>query len=267
MLDPNPALSPLLRVFAIAVILVLIGGSLLLIYPAAIVPYWPWRLAPFTARFLGAFYLAEMAAIGALACYNRWTPARLVLVMAVLFTAIVSAVSLWHLDRFDLNRWRSWGWFAVYLGSAAISAYFLWRYRQLPHPGWEPPPALRTFFRAQALVLTLYGLALLLLPQIATGFWPWPIDRFHTQVYSAIFLTGGIGALLLSRRIAKPDLLAFGLAQVILGAGAIIGLLLADSAANVVRWSAPGTWLWLAVFAGFVVTGGVALLGMRRGPR
>jgi hypothetical protein len=261
----NPKLSPLVRVFAAVVILVLAGGVLLLVYPSLISARWPWRLTPFNARFLGAFYTAEMAAILMLGVVNRWSPGRLILIMAISFTALVSVVSLWHLDRFDFGRKGPWGWFFVYVGSALIAAAFVWGYRKQEHPGRPfDAPARRGFFIAQALVIGGYGLALLMAPQWAAGFWPWRVDVFHAQVYSAIFITAGLGAYLLARAASRYELIAFGLAQVILGAAAILGLWLANLERQALAWTAPATMAWVALFAALAVIGAINITFARR---
>jgi hypothetical protein len=255
----NPRLSPLVRVFAAVVVLVLVAGTSLLVYPALMVPRWPWPLAPFTARFLGAFYLAEMVAIVMMGLINRWAPARLVLIMAVSFTLIVSLVCLWHIDRFNFGRWGPWGWFFVYVGSAIVAAAFVWTYRRHPHPGRRlTSAALRSFFVVQALVVGGYGLTLLATPEFAVGFWPWRVDRFHAQVYSAIFITAGLGAYLLSRSASASELAAFGFAQVVLGSCAILGVWLANATAQTINWTAPGAMLWVAFFAAFALAGAVS---------
>ena len=104
----NPRLTPLLRVFMVVVLLVLAAGVSLFLLPDLVGPRWPWRLTPFNTRFLGAFYLSELVAIVTLLVVNRWAPARLVLPMASLFTALVSGVSLLYLDRFDPGRPVTW---------------------------------------------------------------------------------------------------------------------------------------------------------------
>ena len=79
----NPALPGSLRIFSGAVILVLLVGGGLFFVPDMVKPRWPWPLAPFNARFLGSFYLAEMVAMVALLVWNRWSPARMILVDGV----------------------------------------------------------------------------------------------------------------------------------------------------------------------------------------
>jgi hypothetical protein len=256
----NPNLSPWVRVFALAVAGVLIGGVLLLVNPGLISPRWPWRLTPFNERFLGAFYTAEMMAILILAAINRWSPARLILVTALVFTVLASLVSLWHLDRFDFARKGPWGWFFVYVGSVLASAAFLWNNRDLPHPGQAfRSPMLRNFFLAQAVALGGYGVALLVAPAIASGFWPWPLDAFHAQLYSAIFISAGAGAYMLARAAARYELATFGFAQIILAIAAIAGAWVVNTERQVFSWSEPGAIAWAALFVAIGVLGYVSV--------
>ena len=248
MADENPRLSPLVRVFAIVVIAVLLVGTSLLVAPQLVGARWPWPIKPFTQRFLGAFYLAEMVAIVQLAWINRWSPGRLILIVAACFTVIVTLVSLWHLDQFNFGRRGSWGWFILYAGSAAISLFALWHYSRLPHPKQPPSPEWRRFFVVETIVLGVYGLALLLAPNAATSFWPWTVQSFDAQIYSAIFFTSALGAYVASRGAASEELVALGLGQLVLGLAAILGLFLADSVAHSVHWTSLATAIWILLF-------------------
>ncbi|MES0161386.1 hypothetical protein [Mesorhizobium sp. C268A] len=100
----NPPFPAALRLFSAGVIIVLIVGAGLFFAPALVKPRWPWAVTPFNARFLGGFYTAEMAVMAALLVWNRWSPGRLVLVMAFIFTVIVSAASFINLGYFNFER-------------------------------------------------------------------------------------------------------------------------------------------------------------------
>ncbi|WP_246811291.1 hypothetical protein [Mesorhizobium sp. AA22] len=89
----NPPFPAALRLFSGVVIIVLIVGAGLFFAPVLVKPRWLWAVTPFNARFLGGFYTTEMVVMAALVVWNRWSPGRLVLVMAFIFTVIVSVVS------------------------------------------------------------------------------------------------------------------------------------------------------------------------------
>ncbi|WP_245458879.1 hypothetical protein [Mesorhizobium sp. M1A.F.Ca.IN.022.06.1.1] len=187
----NPPLAATLRLFSLVVIIVLTVGAGLFFAPVLVKPRWPWAVTPFNARFLGGFYTAEMVVMAALLFWNRWSPGRLVLVMALIFTVIVSVASFINLGYFNFGRKAPWLWFLVYLGSVAVSGLFLWRARARPSAkGVTLRPAWRGYMPVESAVLGLYGVGLLLFPLTFGSFWPWPVDGFHAQVYSAIFLAG-----------------------------------------------------------------------------
>lgn len=256
----NPALPGSLRLFSAAVIIVLVMGAGLFFAPNLVTGRWPWLLAPFNARFLGSFYLAEMVAMVALLVWNRWSPARMILVMAFVFTAVVAALSLFNLGQFNPVRKATWLWFIVYVGSTVVSGWFLWRARATPPVASAVSgPAWRGYFRTEATLFWAYGLGLIVFPATFTAFWPWKIDAFHAQVYSAIFITAGTGNQLLARGAPREELVALGAAQLALGVLAITGLVITDAAVKRVDWSASGTYLWLALFGLIAATGLVKL--------
>ncbi|MGX9179349.1 hypothetical protein [Mesorhizobium sp. BHbdii] len=252
----NPPFPAALRLFSGAVIIVLIVGAGLFSAPVLVKPRWPWAVTPFNARFLGGFYTAEMVVMAALLVWNRWSPGRLVLVMAFIFTLIVSVASFINLGYFNFERKAPWLWFLVYLASVAVSWLFLWRARARPSvKGVTLNPAWRGYMPVESAILGLYGVGLLLFPLTFGSIWPWPIDAFHAQVYSAIFLAGAGGIYLVWRSAPREELLVLGLAQFLIGLLAILGIVITDAAVHRIDWTATGTLSWLTLFGWIGVSG------------
>ena len=261
----NPPFPAALRLFSAGVIIVLIVGAGLFFAPALVKPRWPWPVTPFSARFLGGFYTAEMAVMAALLFWNRWSPGRLVLVMAFIFTVIVSAVSLINLGYFNFGRKAAWLWFLVYLASAAVSGLFLWRARGRPSAkGVTLNPAWRAYMAAEMAILGLYGVGMVLFPLVVSSTWPWPVDPFHAQVYSAIFLAGAGGVYLLWKSAPREELLVLGLAQLLVGLLAILGLIITDAQVHKIDWAAMKTLCWLALFGWIGISGAFKLTAASR---
>lgn len=244
----NAPLSPWVRVFTGAALIVLIAGPLLLFAPQVIVPRWPWAIAPFNARFLGAIYVAELFSLGVLFIHNRWSPGRAAFAVAFVFTFVVSIASLIHLASFAGIR-RTAVWLILYVGYAALTAGAFCLYRGLPA---VPPLAVGARFgkimQIAGALLVLYGIALFILPSVAAGFWPWGIDGMHGRIYSAVFLAPGIGLLLLASSAAREELLVGGVFMAGLGVFAIIALFLAHLQTGRASLLSPGTWAWLILF-------------------
>jgi hypothetical protein len=256
---PNPALSPWLRAFFVVVALVVIFGSGLLWLPDHIRPHWPWPITPFNAAFLGGVYLTELVAVLVIVAVNRWAPSRVTLPMSLAFTFVVSAVTLGYLDRLDYQKLATYAWFVTYFGAVAVTAA-LGRYRRLPPVDATPvPPGWRVLLWAQGTLLGLYALFLLVAPAAATRFWPWPIDAFHGRVYSAVFASGCVGAVLLTRAMAPVEAATYGLTQVCFGLFAIVGLVATDASRHRVAWGSVGTRAWLAGCALLFLAGAVLL--------
>lgn len=257
MTETNPKISPMLQFLTfVEVVVLFLAGFGLFFAPKLAGQIWPWDLLPFNARFLGAVYAASCLAAIMQTAYARWSPARLVTPMIFIFTTMIIVLSFAHLEQFDFQRWEVWVWFFLYIIIPVNAAYHLWLYRNLPAADSIPlTNYTRMILVTQAVILGLYGLALIFIPTIAKTIWSWEIDNFHAQLYSVTFLTPALGAYILTKGASKLEWQTLGLAQIVLGLFPIIGVVIVDAAAKRVQWSDAGTWIWLTLFAAMFLIG------------
>jgi hypothetical protein len=245
----NPRISPLLSAVTwleVAVLLVA-GGGLLIAHPH-VIGIWPWSLAPFNLRFLGALYTAALLAAFLQSWYGKWAPARTVTSMIFVFTLVVTVCSFMHWDRFDPARVEVWVWFVLYIGVCMNAGAHLWWYRSIAAAGSPPSSRSRVVLLIQTIVLGGYGLALLIAPEPSARLWPWKIDAFHAQLYSVTFLTPAVGALSLLRSVTRIDWFTLGITQLAWGLLPILALVIVDLQLHRVDWLAWQVWLWIGLF-------------------
>jgi hypothetical protein len=256
-IESNQKISALLRVLTfVEVIVLFLAGFGIFFAPKLAEQFWPWKLLPFNARFLGAVYVAACLAAIMQTAYARWSPARLVTPMIFVFTAIIIILSFMYLGQFDFQRWEVWVWFFLYIIIPINAAYHLWLYRNLPPVDSTPiATSAKTILISEGVILGLYGLALIFIPSVAKVIWSWEIDNFHAQLYSVTFITPAIGAYVLTKGATKLEWQTLGLAQIVLGLFPIIGVIIVDMSARRVQWSAIGTWAWFALFSAMLTIG------------
>jgi hypothetical protein len=161
----------------------------------------PWLVPPLHARFLGSMYLSGATFMVLSLFARRWDEVRVVLPMIAIWTGMLFIISLFYLGEFDFSKPQPWIWFGAYLAYPLIALWLAWQYRNvdpapvgLPLPGWA-----RIYLLAQGMVATALGLVLLFVPNFMASVWPWKITQLLAQLYSAPFLSYGIGSLLLAR--------------------------------------------------------------------
>ena len=224
---------------------------------------WAWITPPFNARYVGVIYLAALVPLVILAVTARWSPGRLVLWEIFIFTAAIMVVMLAYADRFEWARVATWVFWPLYLFLPVNSAVFLWRLRDWRVP--EPLIHARAAMTVLALVFGGYGVAMLVIPEDATGFWPWPVDAFHARIYAATYLTPAVGAWVLRTGATPAELRTLGVTLVTFGIAAILAVLVTDPvvpAAAQVDYDA-GTWLFFAINVAPVLVGAALLSGAR----
>jgi hypothetical protein len=132
-------------------------GLALLIVPDATGSFFAWTLQPSPlAAFAGGVYVgsAVVYAVGL-----RAVSTRSLLVAAVVLSVSVFAVTLIHLEVFDLSRLQAWAWLFLFAGFATVTGVLALR-RQPTAPSVPLSPAVRAVFAAAAVGLGAAGLAL-----------------------------------------------------------------------------------------------------------
>ncbi|MEN8173236.1 MAG: hypothetical protein ABFS03_10200, partial [Chloroflexota bacterium] len=250
-IEKNPVITPFLRNFTLVEFLVLVGAGFgLYLFPEIIRPQWPWEIAPFNTRFLGAIYLGAMVPIGFMYRSGRWSPTRPVLRAIFTFTFMVLVVSLFYSSQFNFKSWGAWAWFGLYVTLPLSAGYHLWLYRSMPTTHLNPVPSKwRLVLRGTSTLLGIYGLGLIVAPNMFSSLFPWKLDVFHSQLYSATFITGSVMMHAIIPRATAAEFIAVGLNAVTFSSTSILGLVIVDAEVHKINWSATNTLAWLASLA------------------
>jgi hypothetical protein len=228
----------------------------------------PWLVPPLHARFLGAMYLSGATFMVGCLLARQWAEVQVVLPMIAIWTGTLLIVSLFHLGEFNPAVPPTYVWFAAYLIYPLIAIWLAWRHR-----GAAPPEASRArvpdvaqiYLLVQGMATTLLALALLFAPSLMTLVWPWKITPLLAQLYSAPFLSYGLGSLLLAGRQTWLEVRIALTATWVFAAGVLAASLIHHALFSVMNLF---TWLWFAGFTfvtlALAVLGALAWLGLPR---
>ncbi|MEL6940884.1 MAG: hypothetical protein AAFO84_17010 [Cyanobacteria bacterium J06598_1] len=251
----SAALPPILLTLAmVSIVLLIIVGGALLCLPELAQSRWVWPLKPFNTRFLGAIYLSALVGLASMVLSERGALARLIVPMMWVFTTVVLMVSCLQLQQFDAARKTTDIWFWLYLVDCVGASYYWGYFRNHSFAGLRKLPApWAVGLGIQSGILGAYGLSLLFAP-VATGeAWLWPLDVFHAQLYSSIFLTGAVGSGLLARWATAAETRALGAVQITFSSLVLLGIWLVDREVQMLDWGLLVNWAWI---------GAIALLGL-----
>lgn len=251
----SSALPPwLLAMVMVSIVLLIMVGGALFCFPDLAQSRWVWPLKPYNTRFLGAIYLTSLVGLASLVLSRGVALTRLIIPMTSVFTTIVLMVSCLDLQQFNPGRRATDLWFWLYLVDCVGITYYWGYFRSHNYLGLRRLPALWPVgLGVQSGLLGAYGLSLLLSPVAAGGAWLWPLDVFHAQLYSALFLAGAIGSALLSRRATAAEARSLGAIQVTFSSLVLLGIGLVDREVQGIKWGLLVNWAWV---------GAIALLGI-----
>ena len=256
----STALPPiLLTLAAVSIVLLIVVGGTLFCFPELAQSRWLWPLKPYNTRFLGAIYLTALVGLASLVLSRRVALTRLVVSMMWVFTTVVLLVSCLQLQQFNAGRRATDIWFWLYLVDCIGATYYLGYFREHNFLGLRRlPTPWAVGLGIQAGILGAYGLSLLFFPVPAGSGWLWPLDVFHAQLYSSIFLTGAVGSALLSRWATAAEMKALGAVQVTFSSFTLLGIWLVDREVQGIDWGLFVSWAWV----GAIVLLGIVGLGL-----
>ena len=251
----NSILPPLLlAIVIVSIVLLIIVGGVLFCFPEFAQARWVWPLKPFNTRFLGAIYLTALVGLSSLVLSRRSALARLIVPMMWVFTTVVLMVSCLQLQQFDAGRKATDIWFWLYLVDCVGASYYWGYFRSYNFVGLRRLPLPWALgLGVQSGLLGMYGLSLLFAPVVTGGAWMWPLDVFHAQLYSSIFLTGAVGSALLSRWATVAEIRTLGAVQLTFSSLVLLGIWLVDKDIQGINWGLFVNWVWV---------GAIALLGL-----
>jgi len=186
-----------LRLFFLFVVLQALLVASALVQPLWIALVMPWPASPLNARFIGALYM--MGAISALLCLfaPRYGEVRITLIEIGFVTGVLLLITIPHFGEFTPATFP-YRWTIFYTIDPLVTILLIWLMR-----GRDPaPPGHNRFwplFLLYTVVLSVAGVALLILPLLAVRLWPWTLPPILGQVYSIFFLTYALGGVLALR--------------------------------------------------------------------
>jgi hypothetical protein len=143
-----------------------------------------------------------------------------------------------------------WIWFIAYIAYPLLAAWIAWQQRsQAGHPPGLPlSKVLRTYLLLQGGLVTGLALILLVVPQGMAMVWPWKITPLLAQIYSAPFLSYGLGSLYASIQRTWLEVRIVIYATLVF----TLGVLLASVYhAKLFNFANLSPWFW---FGGFILS-------------
>jgi hypothetical protein len=245
--EARPLTAAMRWMLLAASVLVFVAGFQLFVLAEQTDRYFAWTInPPITAACLGAAYWASFVLELLAARQPTWARARIAVPAVLLFTSLMLAATLLHLDRFHLDTAFGWVWLAVYVGVPPIMLALLVHQLRAPGrdaPGNAPlPTLLRLALSIQAAVLLIFGAALFVAPQVMAPLWPWMLTPLTGRAVAAWLVALGVAAAHLTwendwdlGRVAMPAYATLGGLQLVTLARYPGGL----------DWSGPQAWLYL----------------------
>jgi hypothetical protein len=205
----------------------------------------PLRMSPLNARFVAALYLAGGIAVLLAAFSRRRAEARL-FVVGFAFATTVILIQI-------LLRWNDYmadglphrpAFLAAYVLDVLFAPIVLWAAGYLSAPP-RTSHRLTGLFLAEAAILGVLGLGLLVAPVAAAAVWPWALPPVLSQLYAAFFLS-----LALSAVFAAGETHALAIRNFAITSLALSVLVLVASLLHLPRFKPElVTWIWFAGFA------------------
>ncbi len=171
----------------------LVTGALFFAYPNLVIDFWPWPVKALAIRFIGAIFLAIAFGCWSALRAKIWQRAKILMLVGGTFFGITSIVSIALAASqgggFVISTWTGY-FLAASLGNFYLMYHYGWPRKPQDRLGRSQPwKTANWFFRIQTVVVGVFGIMMLLLPNIAQAqFWPWLVATSTLQMFAGLFL-------------------------------------------------------------------------------
>ena len=183
--------------FRLAAALALIAGFLLFPLATETDRFFSWTIEPpITAAFLGAAYWAAFVLLAWSAAQTSWRRAGTAVLPVLTIAVLLLAVTLIHLDKFDLDSLFGWFWLVVYVCVTPLLLNLLWLQGRpsTATGGRGVNVCVRAVLSLQGALLLAVGAAFLIAPVGAADLWPWMLTPLTARAIGAFLIGFGVAA-------------------------------------------------------------------------
>ncbi len=251
------------QLLTVAGVLVVIIGLPLYFVPQNSNEYFSWTVRlDLSAAFLGGSYLAAAVIEFSAARERTWANARIAVPAVLVFTLLTLLITLGNENQYNydapgfIQSAGTWAWLAVYVVVPPIMMVMLWL--ELRHGGRDPdrlrpiPTPLRVSAAVGGVALAVGGVILLIDPAASSWMWPWEVRALTGRAFGAWMIGFGIA---LAQIAWEADWRRVRAATFGAGTLGVLQLVTLLRYRDDPSWSAPQTWIYVAVLASFVLLG------------
>ena len=191
-------------VLVVSGLMQIVFGLRLLMDPSSLTSMWPWSMTPVTERLLGASTLVSVPLSLLSAWFNRYSSARLPMIMLISYRVLQLAAGIIHFSRFDIASPTTWNYFGgggimlIALAIAVIRGETLGEAASSYHPFLHGETKLdmdsigRIAFRAVSILFVLLGVTFFVLGENAGWLW-FEAEGSLTSLTARLFASPMIG--------------------------------------------------------------------------
>ena len=228
-------------VLVVSALMQIVFGLRLLADPASIASMWPWPMTAITARLLGASTLVSVPLALLSVWFNRYSAARLPMIMIICYRVLQLAAGLMHFERFDLADPTTWNYFGgglimlIVLGLGVVRGPSLGAPVATSHPFLRGDADLKmgatgkTVFRFISVLFILLGVTFFALGKNGEWLWfeaPGNLTSLTARLFASPMVGLGVAAWIISssRKWREVGVPAVGMAT--FGVSGILALML-----------------------------------------
>ncbi|MEO8358155.1 MAG: hypothetical protein ABI621_19800 [Chloroflexota bacterium] len=191
-------------ILVVSGVMQIVFGLRLLMDPSSLTSMWPWSMTPVTARLLGASTLVSVPLSLLSVWFNRYSVARLPMIMIIAYRVLQLAAGLIHFSNFDIASPTTWNYFGggglllIVLAIAVIRGETLGEPASIYHPFLHGEKKLsidsvgKNAFRAISVLFILLGVTFFILGENAGWLW-FEADGNLTSLTARLFASPIIG--------------------------------------------------------------------------